>query len=93
MHSPITKGKTMNVYELLCEDYSGLGGPMGTEKTYPIFNKLYSTTKKAKEAAGKDHARRGGKDGEPIRWRKVGGNLYSGDLRSHGYTIAKKKVL
>jgi hypothetical protein len=85
------KENTMNFYELVCEDYTQLGGPMGTERTSVIFARFFGTEKRAKKIAEEDHERRDNRT--VIEWRKDSrGSTYSGDLSSHAYTITKRGI-
>ena len=79
------------VYELISEDLSHLGGPMGTEYTTESSLGLFSGEdglEKAKKAAEKHY---GGK----IKWSKdkyPEGSLCSGDLRYVMYHIRIRRV-
>ncbi len=79
----------MTFYDLICEDYTRLGGPMGTESTSEIFRKAFSTPFKAKQFAEKDHRNRDHR--KAIEWTTENGTQwYSGDLLSHAYSIEKR---
>lgn len=76
----------MKVYELTKEDWSGVGGPMGTQDTYVDWRRLFATRKAARKYAQEDNH-------WPINWNKSGdGEWFSGDLRTHAYYIRKVKV-
>src|SRR6476661_1147529 len=83
--------KTMTFVELVVEDLTRLGGPMGTETTSEILRKAFPNTEAAKEWAEKDHKKRDNR--EPIRWVRSGKNGWcSGDLLSHMYTTEVRKI-
>lgn len=78
-------------FELVCQDLTNLGGPMGSETTSDIFRKAFGTLAKAQKFAENDHDERDNRN--EIRWKKDGRNeWYSGDLLSHDYTITVKKI-
>ena len=77
-------------YELVCEDYTHLGGPMGSEYTTTIFRKAFSTVGKAKKYAENDHQKR--RHDVEIKWKNDNRIIYSGDLLSHAYSISKQKI-
>lgn len=64
-----------NIYKLISENLTNLGGPMGSEYTYNNFVKYFDSIKKAKEYAEKDY-------GKAIPWmdketeeRTIAGNI------------------
>jgi hypothetical protein len=73
------------MFELRSENLTGLGGMMGTERTWTNFRKFYSSTELAKDAAEKDL-------GEKINWKKTTNGFNSGDLGHVMYHIKKVKV-
>jgi len=75
---------------LVKEDWTHLGGRMGTEYTTVIWDKFFSTEDLAKEYAEEDndidHPMK-------IKWEKQKGkSWFSGDLSSHAYYIYPVKV-
>lgn len=77
------------MFKLKKEDWTHLGGPMGTEYTTTIWDKYFTTSAKAMKFAEKDH----GKQDPPIAWvRKKDDVLFSGDLASHAYYVSKVVV-
>ena len=81
------------MYELVSENLSGLGGPMGTERTWTNWRKFFKTVKAAKNAAESDY-------GKPIEWSQKKGPTRnfkpidltcSGDLRYVMYHIVEVK--
>lgn len=84
--------KNVKVFQLECEDASGLGGPMGTETTSTIFTKLFSSREKAHAYAEKDAKKRNaGWDGKPFpplkEWNKHSTGEVGIDMRSVLYSI------
>lgn len=59
------------MYELESENLTGLGGPMGTERTWTNWRKFFSTVEAAKEFAEKDYKR-------PINWSASKGPTCNG---------------
>lgn len=78
------------MYQLIAEDLSHLGGPMGSEYTTEMFRRFFTTLDKAKEAANR-HYNRDMKRG-PIKWEKDGRGVTSGDLSWVMYTIKLVKA-
>jgi hypothetical protein len=76
------------MYELVSENLSGLGGPMGTEETWDNWRKFYDTIDAAKIAAEKDY--KGGK--KPLKWIKEGSDFRTEDLSYVMYHIHKIKI-
>jgi hypothetical protein len=72
----------MDVFELVSENLSNLGGPMGTEFTFPNFKRNFDSIKKAQEAAEKDYKK-------PLKWFKTGNSLHTEDLGYVMYHINK----
>jgi hypothetical protein len=75
----------MEIYKLVSENLSGLGGPMGTESTSINFVKYFTTVDKAEKYAEKEF-------GKTITWKKYGRELNSGDLRFVMYHISKIEI-
>lgn len=69
-------------YELVNEDLTNLGGPMGTEYTVTRWRRYFDSAKKAKAAAVKDHE-------AAIEWHKMGHGYRSNDLGHTMYYIAQ----
>ena len=83
------------VYELESENLTGLGGPMGTERTTINWSKLYYDVASAKEAAEKDYKKRcqcGELPPDEIVWTYENRYWHSQDLRFVMYNIRRKKV-
>ena len=74
------------VYNLICEDASHLGGPMGTEYTTHVFTKSFTTPKRAKQHA-EEYV------GEKIEWTKRKTGEWSADARTHIFHIKGQQVL
>ena len=70
------------MYCLISENLTGLGGAMGTEKTWNNFERFYKTLKKAKAEAVKDYKK-------PLRWIKTKTGLRTEDLSYVMYHIDK----
>lgn len=77
------------MYALTSENLTGLGSPMGTERTWNNWVKYFKTEKKAKEYAEKDYRFRFG-TGEPekVIWK----NGSTQDLGFVMYHIKKIKI-
>lgn len=54
------------IYELVATDLSGLGGPMGSERTWTMFRYFFSTAEKAKKFAQNHYASR--THGKELSW-------------------------
>jgi len=70
------------MYELINENLSGLGGPMGTESTTECSMGHYNELENAKKAAEKDY-------GKKIKWEKTKKGFRSPDLVYVMYHIRK----
>jgi len=77
--------KIMKCYELVSENLTHLGGPMGSEYTTTNFRKYFNDSKKAKLFAEKDF-------GKKIKWLKTGKGWTSGDLSWVMYYINEIKI-
>jgi hypothetical protein len=73
----------MTIYELEKEDLSGLVNMWDVGKV--IMRDLFVSASAAKARADSDN-------GSPVDWTKSGGQLTSGDLGSHMYTITPIEV-
>ena len=73
----------MMVYLLEKENLTGLVNMSSVGKT--VMSDLFMSAEGAKARANSDN-------GSPISWRKSGGQLTSGDLRTHMYTITPREV-
>jgi len=79
------------IYELVSENLTGLGGPMGSERVTVNFRRLYDCKRDAMEDAENDY-------GQPITWetyRRQGEpceGAHSGDLGHVMYRIRSKPV-
>lgn len=80
------------VYELVVNDHTQLGGPMGSERIDEICKWICTSLQSAKTLAERDHKKRAFKDRpfEEIDWRHDRIDLWeSQDLVSHGYVITE----
>jgi len=82
------------VYELVVNDHSQLGGPMGSERIDELGKWLCTSLNSAKLLAEKDHRKRANRcaaqPAEAIEWRHDRIDLWeSQDLRTHGYVITE----
>jgi hypothetical protein len=77
--------RTDYVYELVSENLTGLGGPMGTENITDNWRKTFSTLDKAKKYAEKDY-------GKPLSWNRKNGRVESDDLGYVDYIINRVKI-
>jgi len=73
------------VFELRSENLTGLGGMMGTERTWTNFRKFYSTAELAIEAAEEDYS-------DEIKWYKMKTGFRSSDLGHVMYHIKEVKL-
>lgn len=73
-------------YELIYEDLTGLGGSMGTERTFTKWRKFFSSMQKAKKYAEKDY-------GKPLEWFETDDGVRSNDLSYVMYYITRVKVI
>ena len=81
--------KQMKIYALESENLTGLGGRMGTEHTTTNWIKYFSSIDFAKKYAEK-HYKIWNK--EPIKWKKDGKEIISGDLGFVMYIITEIKL-
>ncbi len=80
------------LFELVSENLTHLGGPMGTEETWNNWSKFFTTIEAAKEFAEKDYQKESHKKEERITWTKNKTEFCSGDLSFVMYTIRPVKV-
>ena len=73
------------VYELISENLTGLGGPMGSEKVFNNFSKIFSFIGNCKAEAEKDY-------GTKINWKNFEDRITSGDLGHVMYIIKEKYI-
>lgn len=74
------------VYDLVSVNLTGLGGRMGTERTWTNWRKLFKTKKSAKEYAQTDSK-------VPLKWYKKEDNkVVSQDLGHTQYAILLRKI-
>lgn len=76
----------MFVFNLICEDASHLGGPMGTEYTTHLWTKTFSSVDKAKAYAEKYCKK------EEFRWEKGERGKWFVDARTHIFTIERQTL-
>ncbi len=82
----------MFIYTLTSENLTNLGGPMGTEYTYPNWVKVFKTVAAAKKYAAADY-RRNTLHKMKWEWIKEGTGFRTPDLGFVMYHIKKEKVL
>jgi hypothetical protein len=58
------------IFELRSENLGGLGGPMGTEKTYANFRKFFDSFDYAKQFAEKDYQKQSKNPEAKLEWLK-----------------------
>lgn len=75
------------MYSLTSENLSGLGGSMGTERTWANWVKYFNSIKEAKAYAEKDYT--GGRD---LVWSRTSAGYCSPDLGYVMYWISKIKT-
>lgn len=80
------KKQPIEIYELLSENLSHLGGPMGSEYTTDNWRKHFDDVELAKKYAEKDFKNK-------IKWQKSPSGYCSGDLHFVMYTIKKLKII
>lgn len=73
------------MYQLIRENLTGLGGPMGSERVTVDWSRYYHYLANAKVAAEKDH-------GKAISWVRQGTGFRSEDFGSHMYIINRLKL-
>ena len=74
------------IYELLYEDLTNLGGPMGTERTITRTMGLFNNAEHAKGFADLDY-------GKHLKWIRVGPGFRTEDLGHVMYHIKLREVL
>jgi len=79
------KNEAVTVFNLICEDASHLGGPMGTEYTTHVFTKPFVSVEKAKEFAKKYQK----KWPEHATWKRDGRNRLYCDATYYIWAIEK----
>ena len=84
--------KSNKIFVLTCEDASHLGGPMGSEYTEFLWNKLFSDRDKAKAHAEKYADRDGEGEEYKTNWQGKGKEI-SWDSGPYIFTIKEEKVL
>ena len=77
----------MDIYTLISENLTGLGGPMGTERTWENWRKNFIDPDVAKMVAQKDYESQS--KSAPIKWKKTKKGWTSGDLSFVMYSIEK----
>lgn len=76
------------IYSLTSENLTGLGGPMGTERTFTNWIKYCTTIEQAQKIAEKSYD----KSRSPIKWIKEKNGCRSVDLGYVMYHIEKIKI-
>lgn len=79
------------MYQLISEDLTHLGGPMGSEYTTTNYRKFFNKLSIAKAFAEIEY-QKVSKKRKRIKWSKTHGEWCSGDLLHVMYTIKKIKV-
>lgn len=74
------------IFKLVSENLTGLGGPMGTERTWENWSKLFHDIEVAKAHAVIDY-------GKAINWQTEKNRTHSGDLGYVMYTITEVEVI
>lgn len=82
------------MYKLISENLTGLGGPMGTERTWSNYTKYFKTVKAAKEFAEKDFDSFEVRNGRyrKLVWHKDRDYYRTDDMGYVMYYIKKVKV-
>lgn len=76
----------MNIFSLTSIDMTGVGGPMGSERTSENYTRYFSSKQYAQEYAEKEY-------GKKIDWcNNRSGGCTSGDLLHVMYDICKVKI-
>jgi len=78
------------MFQLVSENLTGLGGPMGTERTWTNWEKFFNNMDAAKEFAQKDYARHGRP--KKIQWTRGKKSCNSGDLLFVKYHINEVEI-
>ena len=78
------------LYELVSENLTGLGGPMGTEHTWENWRKHFDDLDKAKDYAQRDYNKN--RPNEKIKWMKTDIGFRSPDLSFVMYHINEIKI-
>lgn len=87
------KEKQPEIFKLISENLTGLGGPMGTERTWNNWVKYFSDFEKAKLFAEKDYNKnKHERATNSIVWKKERDKTSSQDLGFVMYHISKIKV-
>lgn len=79
------------MFNLTSENLTNLGGPMGTEHTFPNWTKHFTDAAKAKTFAETDYEKSRGKH-PPIKWKETKDGFNSGDLGWVMYHINEVQV-
>jgi hypothetical protein len=84
----------MNVYELIYEDLTHLGGPMGSEYTTSKSMGLFASADAAKKAGSSDYFRRTAKRGtrRSFDWYSEGRDWRTDDLGFVMYWVKERAV-
>lgn len=86
--------KKLTIFQLTSENLTGLGGPMGTERTWDNWSRPYRDLASAKAAAEVDYNKHAGKDAEKIIWKHAKPDYwFTQDLRFVMYNIYEIEVL
>lgn len=66
----------------ISENLTNLGGPMGTERTYPNWRKYFNTAEAALDYCAEEY-------GEPLTWINTANGFRSPDLGHVMYRVQK----
>lgn len=75
------------IFKLVSENMTHLGGPMGTEYTYPNWTRYFSSVEKAKAYALKDYRKETANKKANLMWLKDGKGVRTEDLSFVMYLI------
>lgn len=77
------------MFQLICEDATALGSGMGTERTYYMWNELFTSVREAKKYAEGYNRRQG--SGWAPSWEKDG-DRWAWDAGCFFFEIRRKEV-
>lgn len=80
------------MYRVVSENLTGLGGSMGTERTWNNWSKYFKTLKSAKEYALNDYRAERKDPSATLEWMRSGSGIRTKDLGFVMYYISKIKT-